>query len=151
MRVLNKKGVSPIIAVLLLIVITVTAALLTYLWVLGYIGSAQKSGQPEQLEEKIKIDGVKVSDGTVTIYVRNIGSVRVVIQAAYILNATTGTVIDANTDLNVELGPGEVSGTTDEDNIVSVDVSGTYTSGCTYVAKVVTKKGTEASLAFTWP
>ncbi|RLE98849.1 MAG: flagellar biosynthesis protein FlaG, partial [Thermoprotei archaeon] len=35
MRVLNKKGVSPIIAVLLLIVITVAAALLTYLWVLG--------------------------------------------------------------------------------------------------------------------
>jgi len=146
MHVLNKKGVSPIIAVLLLIVITVTAALLTYLWVLGYIGSAQRSGQPSQLEEKIKIDGVKVSDGTVTIYVRNIGSVRVVIQAAYILNATTGTVIDAQTDLNVGLDPGEVSGTN-----VYVEVSGTYTSGYTYVAKVVTTKGTEASLAFTWP
>ena len=146
MHVLNKKGVSPIIAVLLLIVITVTAPLLTYLWVLGYIGSAQRSGQPSQLEEKIKIDGVKVSDGTVTIYVRNIGSVRVVIQAAYILNATTGTVIDAKTDLNVGLDPGEVSGTN-----VYVEVSGTYTSGYTYVAKVVTTKGTEASLAFTWP
>ena len=146
MHVLNKKGVSPIIAVLLLIVITVTAALLTYLWVLGYIGSAQRSGQPSQLEEKIKIDGVKVSDTTVFIYVRNIGSVRVVIQAAYILNATTGTVIDAKTDLNVGLDPGEVSGTN-----VYVEVSGTYTSGYTYVAKVVTTKGTEASLAFTWP
>ena len=148
MRVLNKKGVSPIIAVLLLIVITVTAALLTYLWVLGYIGSAQKSGQPpEQLEEKIKIDGVKVSGNTITIYVRNIGSVRVVIQAVYILNATTGAVIDANTNLNVGLDPGQVSGDTD----VQITVSGTYTSGYTYVAKVVTKKGTEASLAFTWP
>lgn len=146
MHVLNKKGVSPIIAVLLLIVITVTAALLTYLWVLGYIGSAQRSGQPSQLEEKIKIDGVKVSDNRVTIYVRNIGSVRVVIQAAYILNATTGTVIDAETNLNVGLDPGEVSGTN-----VYVEVSGTYTSGYTYVAKVVTTKGTEASLAFTWP
>jgi len=147
MRVLNKKGVSPIIAVLLLIVITVTAALLTYLWVLGYIGSAQRSGQPSQLEEKIKIDGVKVSGNTITIYVRNIGSVRVVIQAVYILNATTGAVIDANTNLNVGLDPGQVSGDTD----VQITVSGTYTSGYTYVAKVVTTKGTEASLAFTWP
>ena len=150
MRRLNKKGVSPIIAVLLLIVIAVAAALLTYLWVLGYVGSAQRSGQPSQLEEKIKIDGVKVdsANNKVTIYVRNIGSVKVTIQAAYILNATTGAVIDANTDVGVELGPGRVSG----DNDVQIQVTGgTYKSGYTYIAKVVTKKGTEASLAFTWP
>jgi len=145
MRVLNKKGVSPIIAVLLLIVITVAAALLTYLWVLGYIGSAQRSGSPEQLEERIKIDGVKVAGTTVTIYVRNIGSITVEIQAAYILNATTGVVLDANTEVDLEpLDPGDVGE-------VTVSVTSTYKSGHTYVAKAVTKKGTEASLAFTWP
>ncbi|RLE66077.1 MAG: type IV pilin, partial [Thermoprotei archaeon] len=37
----NKRGVSPVIAVLLLIVIAVAAAVLTYLWVLGYIGTVQ--------------------------------------------------------------------------------------------------------------
>jgi len=147
MRVLNKKGVSPIIAVLLLIVITVAAALLTYLWVLGYIGSAQRSGSPEQLEERIKIDGVKVDldNSKVIIYVRNIGSVTVEIQAAYILNATTGAVLDANVTITgAELKPGEVA-------LAKVKVTSTYKSGYTYVAKAVTKKGTEASLAFTWP
>ena len=148
MRRLNKKGVSPIIAVLLLIVIAVAAALLTYLWVLGYVSSAQRSGQPAQLEERIKIDGVKVDtdNNKVIIYVRNIGSVKVIIKAAYILDAATGAVIDKNTGLDVELSSGEAT------SDVSVDITaGTYKSGYTYVAKVVTKKGTEASLAFTWP
>jgi len=145
MRVLNKKGVSPIIAVLLLIVITVTAALLTYLWVLGYIGSAQRSGQPEQLEEKIKIDGVKISGTSVTVYVRNIGSVNVIVSDIYILNATTGSVIDHySTGDTSPLTSGTVRAYT-------FTVNGTYTSGYTYVAKAVTSKGTEASLAFTWP
>ena len=150
MRRLNKKGVSPIIAVLLLIVIAVAAALLTYLWVLGYVGSAQRSGQPTQLEEKIKIDGVKVETGatiTIYVYVRNIGSVTVNVTDIYILNATTGAVLyhysvpSANQQIQ--------SGSVQEYSFSVTGVS--FTSGYTYVAKAVTRKGTEASLAFTWP
>jgi len=148
MRRLNKKGVSPIIAVLLLIVIAVAAALLTYLWVLGYIGSAQRSGQPTQLEEKIKIDGVKVETGatiTIYVYVRNIGSKPVKVTDIYILNATTGAVIDHHEISGGQtISPGEIAE-------ISFTASGSYTSRYTYVAKAVTSKGTEASLAFTWP
>ncbi|MEN3052174.1 MAG: archaellin/type IV pilin N-terminal domain-containing protein, partial [Candidatus Methanosuratincola petrocarbonis] len=45
-----KKGVSPIIATLLLIVIAVAAAVVTYSFVMGFIGtSTNPSGQQGQL------------------------------------------------------------------------------------------------------
>jgi flagellin-like protein len=37
----KRRGVSPVIATLLLIVIAVAAAVLTYIWVTGYMGTLQ--------------------------------------------------------------------------------------------------------------
>ncbi|MEM3993983.1 MAG: archaellin/type IV pilin N-terminal domain-containing protein [Thermofilum sp.] len=36
---MRRKGISPVIATLLLIVIAVVAAVLTYIWVTGYMGT----------------------------------------------------------------------------------------------------------------
>jgi len=147
---LNKIGVSPVIAVLLLVVISVIAGTLLYVWLTGYMGTLQTGVGTEQLKEKIKIEGVKYESsdttGTVTVYVRNIGDTKVTLNAVYLYNAS-GTVVAADTDENVELDPGEV-GTIPQTN--GNDLSCTLSSGKTYTVKVVTQRGTEATYTFTY-
>jgi len=138
---LNKKGVSPVIAVLLLIVIAVAAAILTYLWITGYIGTVQQAGGTGQLQEKIKIEGVDYSAGTVTVYIRNVGDVDLTVDALYVYDATGTIVGTPSTGLGLSLDPGDVGSGT---------VSATLTAGNTYTIKAVTLRGTEATYVFTY-
>ncbi|MCX8196691.1 MAG: hypothetical protein N3F67_06465, partial [Acidilobaceae archaeon] len=44
----NRKGISPIIATLLLIVITVAAAVVTYTFTMGFVGTTTATTGPTQ-------------------------------------------------------------------------------------------------------
>ncbi len=142
---MNRKGISPIIAVLLLVIIAVAAAILTYLWVLGYIGTVQQQGGTEALQERLKIEGVDAAGGTLNaVYVRNIGDVQSEIDAIYLLNATG--VIGVDWDIGETIPPG---------NLTRIDLvadQGTFdlSVGVTYIVKVVTRTGAEATYTFTY-
>jgi len=140
---LNKLGVSPVIAVLLLVVISVIAGTLLYVWLTGYMGTLQTGVGTEQLKEKIKIEGVGYSGGALTVYVRNIGDTKVSLKAVYLYDAS-GTVVAADTDEDVALDPGDVG------TIPETGLSYTLSSGKTYTVKVVTQRGTEATYTFTY-
>ena len=138
---MNKRAVSPVIAVLLLVVIAVAAAIITYVWLTGYIGTLQQQSGTQQLQERLKIEGVKVTGGTVTIYVRNIGDIKVNITSAYLMD-TNGTVLAANTGVSKDLDAGKST-------TVTVDISSiSLTNGRTYIVKVTTERGTEFSHQF---
>jgi flagellin-like protein len=65
----NIKAISPIISVLLMIAVAVVAALVTYAWVMGFIGfTTGKTGK------SIQIQSVTYTGGTVTVYVQNVGN-----------------------------------------------------------------------------
>ena len=139
----RRKAVSPVIATLLLILIAVAASIIVYVWVTGYVGGATPQSTPE-IMEKIKIDSVQVFDnGTVAIYVRNIGDVNVNVGAAYILDPASGTVKASNPNANTVVNKGEVG-------IVRIGNTN-LTSGEVYVAKVVTENGVEAATVFRAP
>jgi flagellin-like protein len=135
---MRRKAVSPVIATLLLIVIAVAAAVLTYIWVTGYMGTIAPRETPTQLKERIKIDAVSVSDG-VKIYVSNIGEIDTNIVSAYVLNTDYTAVCGGPVTVDVP------AGITRE---VSVPDTCTLTSG-TYIAKVSAKGGAEATYIFT--
>jgi len=141
----KRRGVSPVIATLLLIVIAVAAAVLTYIWVTGYIGRTATAAEAPQLQERIKINAVQAAAGEdvdVIVSVMNIGDVKVNITAAYILTEG-GTQVCSNTTFSEPLyvNPGVTSD-------VSVPRCA-LKAGTTYIAKVVTVKGTEATYTFT--
>jgi flagellin-like protein len=146
----KRRGVSPVIATLLLIVIAVAAAVLTYIWVTGYMGKVTgtvEQTSTQQLQEKIKINAVTVTSSGITISVANIGNVNVTLAGAYIL-FQNGTVVSGcqNNTLATKLNPlkpGDIAGS------VEIPSGCTLTKGLTYVAKVVTAKGTEATYTFT--
>ena len=136
----SRKGVSPVIATLLLIVIAVAAAVVTYSWVMGFIGTTTTT--PAQTQARIVVDAVKpdaANDEIDEIYVRNVGSVSVNVIYVYVYRAD-GT-LEATADLTsspVSISPGGVT------NILSSSITG-LTDGQTYYVKVVTKEGAAAT------
>jgi len=143
----KRRGVSPVIATLLLIVIAVAAAVLTYIWVTGYMGKVTgtvEQTSAAQLQERIKINAVSVSDNTVTLSVANIGEVDVQISGVYVLTANGTSVCGQSLTEPISKGL-----TADiPENGISCDG---LEPGKTYIAKAVTSKGTEATYTFTAP
>jgi len=126
----NEKGVSPVIAVLLMIAIAVAASILVYVWSMGLIGTLTTGGG-SQTREQVIVDAYSwnASGNTITLYVRNVGSAEVILDAVYAGGNMAST--NMRTTLPV-LGP-----------VIQVDVtpSSTYTSGVAYTMKVITKTG----------
>ncbi|ABL78612.1 archaellin/type IV pilin N-terminal domain-containing protein [Thermofilum pendens] len=142
---MKKRGVSPVIATLLLIVIAVAAAVLAYIWITGYQGTLTQQASTTQLQERIAIEAVSYNGTTLTAYVRNVGDVKVNITTIYVFNGS-GTIINSNNNnyqlaTPVVISPGQVS---------TVTTSVTLTAGNTYTVEVVTKYGTKASYVFTY-
>jgi flagellin-like protein len=141
---MKRAGVSPVIATLLLIVIAVAAAVLAYIWIIGYQGTLTQQASTAQLQERIRIETVNYTGSQLKVWVRNIGDVKVTITAGYIINAT-GLTIAADTTLSKSLNLGQV-------DYVTIPQTGTVTlkPGITYTVKVVTSKGTETTYTFTY-
>jgi len=150
------KGISPVIATIILVLISVVAGVLLWLWTSGFTSALP--AQQQALYERIKIEGVKVdttqNPATVTAYVRNVGNVDVKISTVYILNPD-GTIVEIPERITVtdlagnpissqSVSPGSVAK-------VEVTVTGSYSSGYAYVIKVVTANGGEATYTFVWP
>jgi flagellin-like protein len=83
---MNKKGVSPVIATLLLIVIAVAAAVVTYTFVMGFVGTSTASASTAQGQltyDAYKVEGT-TGNANITIYLRNIGGKAVTVSAVYV-------------------------------------------------------------------
>lgn len=139
---MRRKGVSPVIATLLLIVIAVAAAVLAYIWVTGYMGTLAPREVPTQLQERIKIDAVKIDGGSVTIYVSNIGEIDTEIVSAYILYENYTAACGGPLASSVPISKGVAKGVTVPDTCDLV-------AGTTYIAKVSAEGGAEATYIFT--
>jgi flagellin-like protein len=139
---MKREAVSPVIATLLLIVIAVAAAVLTYIWVTGYMGTIAPRETPTQLKERIKIDAVSVTTDSVSIHVSNIGEIDTKIVSAYVLYTDYTAVCG---------GPLTTADDVPAGSAVKVNVPDTCTlvSGTTYIAKVSAKGGAEATYIFT--
>jgi flagellin-like protein len=84
----KRKGISPLIATLLLIAIAVAASVLTYSWVMSMIGS-----QSAQAQTQVRIDSVQWNSTTAyTPDVRNTGSVDAQLESVAIRENKAGSI-----------------------------------------------------------
>jgi len=143
---MKRTGVSPVIATLLLIVIAVAAAVLAYIWIIGYQGTLTQQASTAQLQERIKIEGTKYNSTGLYVYVRNIGDTKVQISSFYLYNSSGTVVATVTLSSPIDLLPGQVLELPPKSNALYY----TLTSGATYTIKVVTVKGTEATYTFTY-
>jgi flagellin-like protein len=88
----SRRGVSQVIAALLLIAIAVAAAILLYVFAIGLLGSLGTSGG-QQTKEQVIMEAYRFpTSGALTISVRNVGAATVDMSGAdYFLNGVSAT------------------------------------------------------------
>ena len=120
----TNRGISTIIAALLLIAIAIAAGVLLYVFSIGLIGSLQGSGG-QQVKDQVIMEAYSWGVGTtLTLNMRNTGSTTVNLGTAdYYVNAT----------LTTEGGTTVAPGGTD---LVTLTTASGFTSGAAYVLKI---------------
>ena len=141
------KGLEPIVAAVLLIVVAVIGAVLIYLWFAGYVTKTTSQAEQMAASEKLKIEAASLfNNGSATLYVRNLGGDAVTLVTAYILRpGTINPICDPET-LTTTINPGaleKVSTTFNSGDGCAID------AGNDYVIKIVTQKGTEFAVTVT--
>lgn len=122
----SKKAVSPVIATLLMIAVAVAASVIVYVWSAGLLGTLMGGGGSQVKEQLIMEAYDWTASGTLTLYLRNVGSASSNVTAVYV-GGNPGTLTP------ISLNPGDAQ---------SLDVTGVSgSSGVAYTVKVVTRSG----------
>ncbi len=128
----NSKALSPVVASIILIAVTVAVSVVVAAWMggmtIGLMGNAEQASVT---------NAVFTGDNVVELTVRNTGGATVTLSSATIDgNSTTLAAVSPSTDLNIAKGTtGYVSITLDAED-------GTFNPGAQYEIRVVTAKGT---------
>jgi flagellin-like protein len=140
-----KRGIEPIVAAILLIVITVVAAVLLYMWFSGYLtattGRVSSMSSPEEFQ--VVAANLSKSSG-LSAYVQNTGSTTITITGVYILSPTTNSLVCNVTIYSTPISPGytvEISNATSFFSHCGLQV------GQNYLIKFVTTEGTQYTVS----
>ena len=131
----SKKGISPILATLLLIVIAVAAVIVTYAWVMTFTGATTN-----QAGAVLTVENVRFYDdgNSIDITLRNSGTADATVSTVYIgtsssdlVKQTSGVVFDPVSKI-VAVG-----------SIVNISITGTdiWADGQTYYFNIGTEEG----------
>ena len=130
-----KKAFSPVIAALILMLLAVSAGVVAYAYVMGWLGGATTTTAGTQ--GRLQFDSVH-ADATadeIYIYVRNVGGKDLLLSRIYIdgINTANATVIpDAGVSLTVQ-------------SVGYLNISNTMTPGYFYEVSVTCRDGTSVS------
>jgi flagellin-like protein len=134
----SKKAISPILATLLLIVIAVAAIVVTYAWIMTYMGSTT-----QQASVILYNENVRFVNSTTQIVIGNSGTGDTHIVRLY-LGTSSNNLIDITANTNItSSGTTLNAGSTApiRVNWPNNAVSGNWTAGETYYFKVVPNPG----------
>ncbi len=133
----SKKGISPILATLLLIVIAVAAVIVTYAWVMTFTSS--QSGQAGVFLRK-DVDCLWET-GNVTVYVRNTGTSDAEINTVYI-NEVPQTTVTYNPSSKIAAKDG---------GLIIVTIMYSWTPNTEYRFQISPRAGTPLSFTESSP
>jgi flagellin-like protein len=138
----SKKALSPVVASIILIAVTVAVSLAVAVWMGALTGGFMSSG------EKIKV-GTPYgwTAKSVTVYVINDGGTTVKIIAAKVQGGPSGTnyvdeYIDVNPDVEIAPKAGRP---------ITINITGTFTSGYEYTIKLISSANNEYPTTGTKP
>jgi flagellin-like protein len=136
----SKKGISPILATLLLIVIAVAAIIVTYAWVMTFMGAQTTAGGTLLKVENV---GPWHTENT-TIAVKNIGT-----SQAKIVRLYAGTTAESLTEVTDDTDLGSTGANLPVDQKIDIVLSwpnnatSFWTKGTTYYFSIVPEEGAE--------
>jgi hypothetical protein len=131
----SKNGITPVLATLLLIAIAAAAIVVTYAWVMIYMGGARQSASVMLNIEVVSWSG----NDTIVLYVRNTGTSDTTISAVYI--GTSATNLSKVEDVKFDPTSGVVRA---NGGIVEIKINYKWTNDTMYYFKVVPSIGASA-------
>jgi flagellin-like protein len=135
----SRRGISPILATLLLIVIAVAAIVVTYAWVMTYMSSAG-----HEAGVRLTIEAVNwPNNSTIKLYVRNTGTSDATIDAVYVGTSSTDLQKQTSVTYNPENKVVKANGAT----VMEITISYSWTSQRTYYFKVAPLTGPAAEFS----
>jgi flagellin-like protein len=135
----SRRGISPILATLLLIVIAVAAIVVTYAWVMTYMSSAG-----HEAGVRLTIEAVNwPNNSTIKLYVRNTGTSDATIDAVYVGTSSTDLQKQTSVTYNPENKVVKANGET----VMEITISYSWASQRTYYFKVAPLTGPAAEFS----
>jgi hypothetical protein len=131
----SKNGITPVLATLLLIAIAAAAIVVTYAWVMIYMGGARQSASVMLNIEVVSWSG----NDTIVLYVRNTGTSDTTISAVYI--GTSATNLSKVDDVTFDTTGGVVRA---NGGIVEIKINYKWANDTMYYFKVVPSIGASA-------
>jgi flagellin-like protein len=139
----NVKAISPVISVLLMIAIAVVASLVTYAWVMGYIGFTS-----DKASKAIQIQSVANQEDGTHVYLQNVGNSPVTFATPLVYTDGAGELAT----------PVAGSGFTGTNNMLASGATGDFLLGTTipndgiaHIVKVASDDGTFSQVSVTFP
>jgi flagellin-like protein len=145
----SKKAISPILATLLLIVIAVAAIVVTYAWIMTYMGSSTQQAGVLLYKENVRFYGTPTDAKNRTeITIGNQGTGSTQIVTVY-LGTSSGSMMNITSYTDVGSGKALNAGSTTTITINwPNDVATTWQAGQTYYFRIAPKPGQGQSLEF---
>ena len=130
----SKKGISPILATLLLIVIAVAAVIVTYAWVMTFTASTTSQAGAMLTVENVRFYG---SDD-IEIVIRNSGTGDAKVVEVY--HGTSASDLQKVSSSDIDYDP--ISQVISAGSSLEIDIADTvWASGTRYYFKVITEEG----------
>jgi len=95
----SKKGISPILATLLLIVIAVAAVIVTYAWVMTFTGSQTQQASAILTEENVRFYNASGTRSRTDLTIRNIGTADAKIVRVYLGSSSANLILMNGTEV----------------------------------------------------
>lgn len=119
----DERAISPVLVVLLMVAIAVAGSLVTFTWVMGYMGTtATRTGHVIQIQS-VAFD--KPASGDVTVYVQNVGQGSVEITNVYIeghmQSITAPDPLPEGQTISIAMTPTHVLGDTVKVKVTCID------------------------------
>jgi flagellin-like protein len=129
----SKRGISPTLATLLLIVIAVAAVIVTYAWVMTFTGSTT-----DQTGALLTVENVRFQDSKyIEVTLRNSGTDDAKVESVFVGTSASNLVLQESND--VTYNPDTqivVAGST-----LNITLTESWTDGTTYHFKIATEEG----------
>lgn len=132
----SKKGISPILATLLLIVIAVAAVIVTYAWVMTFTASTTSQAGAVLTVENVRYYNTSSSEYNIDITLRNSGTADATVDSVYM--GTSASDLELLTSSEASTG-NVVAGST-----YTIEITGDttlWTDGTTYYFNIGTEEG----------
>ena len=147
---IKRRGISNIVAVVMLIIIAISSSLLIYTWMSGFVGKMPKRINPStltQAEVLVANVSMKGDYSYIYAYVENLGSLPIEVEGVYVINLLNSLkIVGGSLSGNITIQPKGVGLIKYGSLLINPPPPGTP-----IMVEVVLKSGFQASYSLTWP